>query len=86
MNKKEFKAKAYPIILEALLRATNGDNVQILARSVEELHEVMFMIKKLVSQVDYFTLGYTKIALKNNAVICAQLNPTDGYNHTLEII
>lgn len=86
MNKKEFKAKAYPIILEALLRATNGDNVQILARSVEELHEVMFMIKKLVSQVDYFTLGYTKIALENNAVICASLNPTDGYNHTLEIV
>jgi len=86
MSRKEFKTKAYPIILEAILRATNGDNVQILVGSCGELQEAINMVSTIVSETDVTTLGYSKIALSNNAVVNISLNKQDGYNATLEIV
>lgn len=86
MNKKEFRTKAYPIILEALLRATNGDNVQILVSSVGAIQEAVWMIESMISPVDIQVLGYAKFSLENNAVVSLSLNKKDGFNSTLEIV
>lgn len=86
MSRKEFRAKAYPIILEAILKATNGDNVQILVGSLGELQEAVHMIAQVVSITDVSVLSYSKIALSNNAVVSVSVNKQDGYNSTLEIV
>ena len=86
MNKEEFRAKAYPILLEALLRATNGDNVQVLANGVDEKQEAIVIICKMINPIDIRILGLDSFELENKAVVRIALDSRDGYNHTLEIL
>lgn len=86
MNKKEFRTKAYPILLEALLRATNGDNVQVLANGIDEKQEAVVMICKMINPIDIRILGLDSFEMYNKSVVRIALDSKDGYNHTLEIL
>ena len=86
MNKEEFRTKAYPILLEALLRATNMDNIQVLVQDYEEKIEVSNMVESMLRAcVKYRRVGNV-FSLENNAIICVNIDLKDGYNHTLEIV
>lgn len=86
MNKKEFRTKAYPILLEALLRATNGDNVRVLVSSIEEANFADEMLKSLTQMVSYTLIDICSIELYNKSVVSIGLDVVDGYNSTLEIV
>lgn len=79
MNKEEFRTKAYPILLEALLRATNGDSVNVLVSTLTDKREAVDMIYEILKPIAKYGTSY-------NSYIRVSLDKKDGYNHTLEIL
>lgn len=79
MNKEEFRTKAYPILLEALLRATNGDSVNVLTSTLMEKREAIDMLYEMLEPIKEYGMAYS-------SYIRISLYTNDGYNHTLEIV